>query len=558
MAGREPRARHGGGLVSAAGPAELDPTAVADVDRPRVPIDGHPAAIRDLTALIDSGQIPGLYVTDGTVVHLERVSGQAPAGAEPDGDGLTPWAAAPLRPAGLASLLAHHVFVCRLRRTKSGEIYEEEFVPAERVLAAVLSGHYWPGLRPLHGIVAAPVLRPDGSLLQTPGYDPATGLFLAPRVRLAPIPDQPDGDQVAAARVFLLDRLLGDFPWTGPADRANYLALMVSNILRPFTRALTPFGLITATTQGSGKSILAEGIGLLYGQHPLPWPDGDDAELRKAITAALAQPAGVFVFDNIREGGLIRSPVLAQLLTATTWTDRRLGTSATVSAVNDRLWLATGNNLRLGGDMSTRAVLVSLDPKTARPELRTGFQIPDLPLWIRQPAHQRQILRALLILIRDWIAADAPRSHHVMRQFTPWAAAAGGFLDHHGIDGFLTNTETVREMDDDDSDWTVFLARWHHLFPGRRLTSAQLRASADPDPAPTLDGHQADRWDGRFLLDRHGRPVNPKSLGRLLAGQVGRYHDTYVLRADVDRHTKQKTWWVDHQTDPDPSGPAGR
>jgi hypothetical protein len=29
---------------------------------------------------------------------------------------------------------------------------------------------------------------------------------------------------------------------------------------------------------------------------------------------------------------------------------------------NDRLWLATGNNLRTGGDMASRAVWVRLNP----------------------------------------------------------------------------------------------------------------------------------------------------------------------------------------------------
>jgi hypothetical protein len=55
-----------------------------------------------------------------------------------------------------------------------------------------------------------------------PGYDPRTGLFVASKVDLLPVPDKPSGEQVAAARTFLLDRFLSDFPWKGDADRANW------------------------------------------------------------------------------------------------------------------------------------------------------------------------------------------------------------------------------------------------------------------------------------------------------------------------------------------------
>jgi len=65
---------------------------------------------------------------------------------------------------------------------------------------------------PLKGIIGAPVLRRDGTLLQKPGYDPATGFYLASRVRLDPVPDERTAAQVRAARSFLLEKFLRDFP----------------------------------------------------------------------------------------------------------------------------------------------------------------------------------------------------------------------------------------------------------------------------------------------------------------------------------------------------------
>src|SRR5260370_23796596 len=127
---------------------------------------------------------------------------------------------------------------------------------------------------------------------------------------------------------------------------------------------------------GSGKTILTCGLGMLYGQRVLTWT-ADDQELRKSITSVLADPVGTIIFDNLAEGTVIKSPVLARLITDRTWADRLLGKNTTAAFHNDRVWTATGNGLRLGGDMRTRSVLDGLNPNMPRPEGRTGFAIPN-------------------------------------------------------------------------------------------------------------------------------------------------------------------------------------
>jgi hypothetical protein len=397
------------------------------------------------------------------------------------------------------------------------------------------------------------VLRRDGTLLQQAGYDPATGLYLATRVRLDPVPDHPTPQQVHAARVFLLDRFLRDFPWSSMADLANYVALLVTPTLRRYLRSLFPFGLIDATMPASGKSLLCAGPGMLYGQRVLPWPDDDDNELRKAITAVLADLVGCVVFDNIAEGTVIDSAILANLITNPVWTDRVLGASRSVSTENDRLWMATGNNLQLGGDMASRTVRVHLDPNMPRPEERdqTKFGIPGLDHWITRPANQRIVLGHLLVLILDWIQAGAPRDSSIsMRQFTPWAQALGGFLHHHGIHGFLTNAADVRGIDEDESRWRAFLATWHERHGPKPLTAAELRAGYEPNP-PTFAGIQAtDPWDGTFITTPTGRTPNAIGLGRYLTGQTGRWRGPYVIRSDKGPRGDRNRFWVETQPEP--------
>jgi len=513
-------------------------------DKPAIRTGTAPQTIRAIKQAIDGGTIPDTYVSAGRVVHVERISGTV-GGTTGEQDSPLPVTASEVTPPMLANLLAAHTYTYKTRASGGGGD-SEEVTPPNAVLAAAMAPKEWAQLRPLFGIVGAPVLRPDGSLLQQPGYDEATGLYLASKVPLDAVPEAPAAEQVRAARRFLLDEFLGDFCWSGPADKANYVGLLATPILRSYLRTLIPFGVVTSTMPGSGKTILTCGLGMLYGQRVLTWPGTDEAELRKAITSVLADPVGVIIFDNLAEGTVIDSPALARLITDRTWADRILGKSATVAFDNDRVWAATGNNLRLGGDMRTRSVLVGLNPDTPRPEERTGFAIPNLDQWILEAANQRRVLWHLLILVVDWTRQGARRRDGLtMRQFTGWAEAVGGFLAHHGIEGFLANADTVRDIDDDEADWTAFFAQWRKLFGDRWLTSNELRQSAN---IIAIGGTPADQWDGLFRTDNRGHAISVKALGKVLTGQVGRYRGSYILRCRTDSHSKVKQWRVDEWT----------
>jgi hypothetical protein len=515
--------------------------------RQQVQVGTGPETIRVLKAALVDGILPHTYVSGGALVHMETVSGDL-ATAAADEDAPLPVSASPLNPAALAGLLAEHAHVYRIRTRKGDngpEFFEEEVTPPREILSSVLAGKTWPGVPPLRGVIGAPVLRRDGTLLQRPGYDPATGLYLAARVALPEVPEEPSPEQVDKAREFLIGRFLRDFPWSSAADRANYIALLATPILRHYTRSLTPFAVIDATMPASGKTILTAGPGMLYGQRVLPWTYSEE-ELRKTITAVLAQQVGCVVFDNLAEGTVIDSAILAQLVTGGVWSDRQLGSSRTVATINDRLWMATGNNLQVGGDMASRTVRVHLDPNMPRPEQRdqSGFGIPHLDQWITVPANQLTVLWHLLVLVLDWTRNGAPRAAGIsMRQFTPWAQALGGFLAHHGVPGFLANADEVRGVDEDETRWRAFLSCWHDRHAGREMTAADLRRDGEPNLA---GGEAFDAWDGQFITTHTGKLPNPLALGRLLTGQIGRWRGPYVVRAGKNDRGDRNVFWVEH------------
>ncbi|WP_244211032.1 hypothetical protein [Amycolatopsis kentuckyensis] len=302
---------------------------LGNTGRPRLRIGEDPDAIRILTGALDDRIIPNTYVSEGAPVVVEEISGATEDTEAGDADVALPITASVLKPPLLASLLAEHAEVIDVKR----EGKEVETTPNATVLNAVLSRRSWPKLPVLHRIISTPVLRRDGTLLQDPGYDPATGFYLVGNQHLGRIPEQPTAAEVAESREFLLERFLRDFPWRSDADRANYLALLVTPLIRPYTRALSPFGMIEASMPGSGKTILAGCVGLLVGQRVLTWTDSEE-ELRKAITTVLADSVGVIVFDNLAEGAMVNSAVLARLVPSGTgrtagWAPTRRRTSST-------------------------------------------------------------------------------------------------------------------------------------------------------------------------------------------------------------------------------------
>lgn len=77
-----------------------------------------------------------------------------------------------------------------VERADEGPEHRAVCVPGHVVRAVAARGS-WPGMRPLRAVVTRPILRPDGSVLAEPGYDPSTHVYLAVRRSAGTIPTQP-------------------------------------------------------------------------------------------------------------------------------------------------------------------------------------------------------------------------------------------------------------------------------------------------------------------------------------------------------------------------------
>src|SRR5262249_47364395 len=87
------------------------------------------------------------------------------------------------------------------KQTRKGQFLERVH-PAGWLVDGVHALGEWPGLRHLEAVTECPVLRPDGSVLDVAGYDPATGILYQPCGNFPLFPQSPsreDARQAAAA-----------------------------------------------------------------------------------------------------------------------------------------------------------------------------------------------------------------------------------------------------------------------------------------------------------------------------------------------------------------------
>jgi hypothetical protein len=151
------------------------------------------------------------------------------------------------------------------------------------------------------GIVTAPTLRRDGSVLTQEGWDPATGLIvmgpLPPMPKLSLKPSREDAEH--AARILDGD-LLGEFPFCDEPSKAAAL----SGLITPNVRAAltcVPMHNTTAPAPGTGKSFLWDVAGAIAAGDAMPIAAAgkDIEEMEKRLNTKIFQGLTLFSLDNV-------------------------------------------------------------------------------------------------------------------------------------------------------------------------------------------------------------------------------------------------------------------
>lgn len=431
------------------------------------------------------------------------------------------------------------------RRGSSGSV---GVFPPESLARAIVNRGRWPFPK-LRGIVEVPVLRKDGTILDRPGYDPASELYYHPAGAMPKIhgtPKKEDGENAAG---FLLD-ILSDFPFQDKASRDNALGLLLTVVVKEIV-GIAPIALIDAPARGTGKTRLAQLASIVSSGHELPLSPEvrDDEEWRKKITSLLIAGRPVIIIDNVER--TLCSGQLAAVLTTSEWTDRILGKSEVLHLHSRSVWIATGNNIRLGGDIARRAYWIRLNANLPRPWLRdSGDFKRELPAWAT--AHRAEMIAALLTMARAWFLNGKPSwPGRPLGSYETWSRIVGGILEYCGVKNFLANLEELYEQADDElNEWRAFLGAVFETFGANTAFSTKtLMEQISGEGAPIYT------HEGRNVL----KSALPESLGdmkdrgfskRLGLAMKKRKDQIFEVEEGLvqlrealpDRHQKQSRW----------------
>jgi hypothetical protein len=398
----------------------------------------------------------------------------------------------------------------------------------------------------VNGIVQVPVLRPNGTVLTTPGYDSKTGIIYHPdpKLYIPEIPLHPDQAAIAAARDLVLD-VIGDFPFADSASRANMVALMFTPMIRSAIDGVVPVALINATNPGSGKSYLAHVVSIIAKGHTAEIkavPSNED-EFERAITGLLMNDnRKIICLDNLNRA--LDSGKLCAAVTSPIWTDRIIRSSNMCKIPNLATWIFTGNNIQLGGDMPRRCYLINLRPEP-NPEKRDTSKFRHHPLfpWVKR--ERGRIIAAMLTMARAWFAAGRPAPAHPARLggFETWVETVQGVVDYAGIPDCLGNLNTIcGAMDEEGLEWERFLLIVQDWSGGKRFLTKDLVAAI---------AHQEELRNA-VPAGITAAVADADAYSRVLGGEFkkrqGRYYgqsNVYLVKDANDPHTKLATWRVD-------------
>jgi putative DNA primase/helicase len=283
----------------------------------------------------------------------------------------------PWSPAGTGYMLNKHAAIFEKCDNK-GAWHTKN--PPHEVVGTLLSLGHWK-FPQVAGIINAPTLRPDGSILNQLGYDADTRLWAQwdETLTLPPIPEHPTREQAEAALALYQD-LLAEFPFVSELDHAVAVAAIMSACLRG-AADFAPLFLVVAHTAGTGKSYLVDLISTIVRGRPCPviTATKSEEEMEKRLGALLLESAPIISLDNLSED--LGSDLLCQICSQRIVKVRILGKSETPDCEWRGMLFATGNNVRLLGDLTRRGLLCNLDARVERPSCARLQAIPSSACW---------------------------------------------------------------------------------------------------------------------------------------------------------------------------------
>lgn len=423
--------------------------------------------------------------------------------------------------------------------------------PPHNVVAGAFACPWKRDVRVLEQIIESPTIRPDGSLVDTPGYDGQLRVLYQPNAEFPEIPEAPTQQDAIDALVALRE-VFQDFPCETESDRMILVASVITMVCRAAIPGPVPAFGISANTSGTGKSMAVEMATLIAtgrAGEGKGWPI-DEVELGNQLDSAAIESSPVLWFDNLDKpfGGAI----LCSYLTFSTARPRDFGRKRTVLCPWRTVIFGTGNNLQLGRDMHRRTLVCHMlndreNPHLIRDDEKRFTHYPLEP-WVRE--NRPRLVAAVLTLVRAWILAKRPRgTQPALGAFDAWSRFVPDCIEWAGSAESNPLARAVKPGAEDANDEDVAFSQFLSGLKMLAKDSAGLKARdivsvLYPDGAPG----KGDGYDElREAIEGITRKKNIKgvpeahALGTWLRARKNQRRHGLVLIGTTDR--KDITLW---------------
>lgn len=358
-------------------------------------------------------------------------------------------------------------------------------------------------LRPLMGVLDAPTLRADGSILQAAGYDADTGLLLLHEhpVPILESPTKQDARDALAA----LQAPLDGFPFDGDPSFSVVIAAILTACIRHAIPS-APMFLFDAPTAGTGKSLLVDVISRIATGLPASSMSqaASSEEDAKRLLAVLMEGIPLICIDNAERP--LEGDALSSILTQPYYRGRVLGANVTASVPTSATFLATGNNISVKGDLTRRVLICRLDAGIEYPEDREFGG--DLKLEVL--SKRLNLVGAALTILRAYIVAGSPNQGlKPYGGFEQWSAWIRNSLVWLGAADPCESRHSVRVGDEVARQLGALLSAWEEKFgkqaftisaafrePGEELFEAAIDIT--PEPKGGFNSRKLGRWIRRY------------------------------------------------------------
>lgn len=432
-----------------------------------------------------------------------------------------------IQPASQASLT---YTLSRLIEWQRFDAKSKKYVTADpegRVVNILHDHRHYRHLPALSGLAYQPYLRDDHSLVTQAGYDSQSqiyGIFNPDDYHVKAHHTKKDAYQAMA----VIEKLLEDFCFYSPHDKASALSAMLTAACRP-SLPTAPMFHVRAPMIGSGKSYLCELIAAFASSHrstPCAFP-ADEEECRKLLLAAFLTAPPVIEFDNLTTD-IKAHKSLCTALTSPNISDRILGVSKTAEVGTRSLMLSSGNNVVPINDMVRRCITITLDTKEEIPATRTYKNPHLIPDMQTKRAHY---ISAALTIIMAWVqSGEAPPACKPLGSYGAWEKLCRHPLLWLGYADPVQSMFTAMQDDPERETLGQILSLWFQCYGNspkqvRQLLDVWDSGSPHAELRELFEDIAGERGSinrkrlGHYLKQHANRPVQGLRLERVLGNR---------------------------------------